>query len=163
MDVQFIKQKITPVLSAYPDVELAYLFGSQVNEHIGPMSDVDIAVLFQRPVDIAVMMALKHQIGEILQCSHVDLISLNSASIELSYSVICNGKNIYMTDLATLVEYEAKVLSLYGDYLPVLKSQKQDLLNRSNHEKRIQRYREAFGRTERTLDTIGTAQTKITR
>ena len=56
--------------------------------------------------------------------------------------------------VATRVEYEAHVLSRYGDYLPVLRAQRDDILQRDKHAHRVQRYRAALGRTERTLGQI---------
>jgi uncharacterized protein len=161
-DNNLFKQNIIPVFSIHGDIELAYLFGSQVKSNTGPMSDVDIAVLFQQPVNDAVVIALQHQITVQLGLQ-VDLIPLNHGFIELAYAVISNGLMIYKKDTAAQVEYEAKILSLYCDYLPILRNQKQDILYGANHEKRVQRYREAFRRTERTLIALGTAKTKISQ
>jgi hypothetical protein len=50
------------------------------------------------------------------------------------------------------------VLSRYGDYLPVLRAQRQSILEEGAHDRRVQRYREALGRTERALGKIRAAQ-----
>jgi uncharacterized protein len=86
----------------------------------------------------------------------VDVIILNEAPIELAYAVIAQGVVLYQRDLATRVEYEATVMGLYGDYLPVLHQQRREILQGDDHAKRVQWYRQALGRTQRTISQITT-------
>jgi hypothetical protein len=61
----------------------------------------------------------------------VDLVLLNQAPIELAYRVIAQGKWVYEESRAVRVEYEAYVLGRYGDYLPVLRKQREQILTES--------------------------------
>jgi len=83
---------------------------------------------------------------------------LNRAAVELAFAVISRGKLLYQRNDAERIEYEAKVMGLYFDYLPVLRSQRDDILKGGEYEARIHRYREAFGRTARTLGEIRTSE-----
>jgi hypothetical protein len=83
---------------------------------------------------------------------------LNRAPVELAYAVIAQGKLLYERDIATREEYEADVMSRYGDYLPVLRAQRDDILRGEGYAHRIYRYRAALGRTERTLGEIAATQ-----
>lgn len=56
--------------------------------------------------------------------------------------------------MTTKVEFEAKILSQYGDYLPVLAKQKEEILEVSYGTAGVQRYREALGQTERMLKQV---------
>jgi hypothetical protein len=49
-------------------------------------------------------------------------------------------------------------MSLYGDYLPILREQRRNILEDTGYDTRIQRYRAALGRTERTLREIRATQ-----
>jgi predicted nucleotidyltransferase len=139
-------------------VDLAYLFGSQVNDSAGPISDVDLAILFEDRGDtLDARSKLAYELGKELQFHPIDIVSLREASIELAYGIISQGICIYQRDNALRVEFEAQVLSRYGDYLPVLRSQRQEILGEKGDDRRIQRYREAFRRTERTLSQIRAA------
>ncbi len=40
-------EQIKEILKDYPYIVAAYLFGSQVTDRAGPMSDIDIAVLLK--------------------------------------------------------------------------------------------------------------------
>ena len=159
MDVQALRGRIASVGAQLDGVCLVYLFGSHVDGSVGPMSDADVALLVDGAVDgLSVQARFAHEVARILQTLRVDVVLLNRSPVELAYAIIAQGEVLYEKDVATRVEYEATVLSRYGDLLPMLRDQRQDILRGDDHDRRVQRYRAALGRTERTLGQIGTAQ-----
>lgn len=146
-------------LDSESQVSLAYLFGSRAGGAIGPLSDYDLGVLVERPSD-ELRHRLSHNVCRALDTDRVDLVLLNKAPVELAYAIIAQGRLLYQRSLAARVEFEARVLSRYGDYVPILRRQRQDILQGGRHETRVHRYREALGRTERTLAAIGATQRK---
>jgi predicted nucleotidyltransferase len=159
MDVQALKCEVSTILAGLQGVCLVYLFGSQVEGNLGPMSDYDLALLVDRAVDgHRIRARLAHELARALHTDRVDVVLLNRASIELAYAIIAQGKVLYEEDVATRVEYEATVLSRYGDLLPMLRRQRDDILQGVDHDRRVRRYRAALGRTERTLGQIAAAQ-----
>jgi predicted nucleotidyltransferase len=159
MDVQGLKDELSIMLPSLEGVCLVYLFGSRVEGNLGPMSDYDLAILVDRAVDGRPIQArLAHELAHALQTDRVDVVLLNCAPIELAYAIIAQGEPLYERDVATRVEYEATVLSRYGDFLPVLRAQRDDILRGDDHDRRVRRYRAALGRTERTLGQIAAAQ-----
>ena len=150
------------VFRSMPEVRLVYLFGSRVDDVVGPLSDHDFGILFDGGKFSSGLVAeVAHKLSKALKSDRVDVVSLNRTPVELAYSVIFQGELIYEFDRATRVEYEARILGLYGDYLPVLRQQRRDILQWGVDDTRVQRYREAFRRTERTLDEVAAAQRKI--
>jgi predicted nucleotidyltransferase len=132
-----------------------YLFGSQVDDDTGPMSDYDFAVLVDPSVDgRRAVVTLAHELSRVLGTADVDVVLLNRAPVELAYAVIIQGMLLFEQDTATRIEYEADVLSRYADYLPVLRAQREDILKGGEHVHRVHRYRAALGRTERSLGQI---------
>lgn len=148
-------------LASEPKVSLAYLFGSQADGTVGPLSDYDLGVLVERP-SAELRYRLCHNAGRLMDTGRVDLVLLNEAPVELAYAVIAQGRLLYQRNLAARVEFEASVLSRYGDYVPILRQQRQDILQGKRHETRVHRYREALGRTERTLAAIRASQSDAT-
>lgn len=138
-------------------VSLAYLFGSRVSGEVGPLSDYDFGVLAAGP-SVELRYRLGHDLGRLLDAERVDLVFLNQAPVELAFTIIAQGQLLYQQSLVARVEFEAGVLSRYGDYLPILRQQRQDLLEGEQHDTRIRRYRAALGRTVRTLAAIRAAQ-----
>jgi predicted nucleotidyltransferase len=157
-DVSLVKKHFEDLVGDFPGVTLAYLFGSQVKGEIGPLSDYDIGVLCERHSDggefrSALGSALAAALGR-----EIDVVFLNRAPIELAYAIIAEGVIIYERDSSARIDYESKVMGLYGDYLPTLRAQRHDILNGYEYETRVQRYRKALGRTERALGPIRRAQ-----
>ena len=151
MLVEILREKITEM----PYVKLAYLFGSRVSGHVGASSDYDVGVLLDSDADaLAATTRIAHELALTLHTDHIDVVALNRAPIELAHTVIAQGQLFYQRNNVTRVEYEAQVMSRYGDYLPVLRAQREELLQESDYAPRIQRYRTALRRTERTLGEI---------
>jgi predicted nucleotidyltransferase len=162
-NVSLTKEIFERLVADFPEVTLAYLFGSQVKGEVGPLSDYDIAVLFESYSDGG---ELRGALGSALATAlgtRIDVVFLNRAPIELAYAIIAEGIIIYERDPSTRIDYESKVMGLYGDYLPTLRAQKHDILNGDEYEIRVQRYREALGRTERALSEIREARKNISR
>ncbi|MGD2157930.1 MAG: nucleotidyltransferase domain-containing protein [Anaerolineales bacterium] len=159
MGVQKISDKLQVVFSNTPEISLVYLFGSRGEGETGPMSDIDLGVLIANTEDVDLIQAqLVHKVRKGLKIDRVDVILLNRAPIELTYAVIAQGTCIFQRDTATRVEFEANTMSRYGDYLPVLRDQREQVLGGEGYDRRVQRYREALRRTERTLSQIKPAQ-----
>jgi predicted nucleotidyltransferase len=159
MDTRALKDKLSTILASLEGVRLVYLFGSQVEGSPGPMSDHDFGLLVDRAADGQRIQAqLAHELACALQTDRVDVVLLDRAPVELAYGVVARGQVLFERDVATRVEYEAQVLSRYGDYLPVLRAQRDDILRGDEHVHRVHRYRAALGRTERTLGQITAAQ-----
>lgn len=126
-------------------ITLVYLFGSRAQGAAGPQSDCDVAILFLKEPPASGRYALEHRLGGLLGAGRVDLVVLNRAPVELQYNVIATGRLVYETDRASRVEFEARTLGLYGDFLPVLRRQRRELLEEGDYETGIQRYRAALG------------------
>jgi predicted nucleotidyltransferase len=155
MDVQELKDKLSTILASLEGVHLLYLFGSRVEGSLGPMSDYDLGMLVDRAADGRHLQAqLAHELACALQTDRVDVVLLNRAPIELAYAIVAQGKVLYERNVATRVEYEAQVLGRYGDYLPVLRAQRDDILRGDDYAHRVHRYRTALGRTRRTIGQI---------
>ncbi len=156
-----IASRARGLLAKFPEVKLVYLFGSHVEGPVGPLSDYDFGVLVEDARDIPMLRArLAHELGRLLGTDRIDVVILNLAPIELAYAVIAQGRPIYQRDEATRVEYEAEVMGHYGDYLPFLRAQAEDIRRGGEHAARVQRYREALRRTERKIGQIRAAQGK---
>ena len=163
MTKQFDEDELKSILADVPEVSLVYLFGSRAGGIVGPLSDYDLGVLVDRGYDTPELRArLTHEFVRRLGTERVDVVLLNHAPIELAYAVIAEGKLLYQRDVATRVEYEASVLSRYGDYLPVLRAQRRDILRGGEHAARVRRYRAALGRAERTIGQVKTTRTEDT-
>lgn len=157
-DAQRLREMLPDILASLSDIDLVYLYGSQCTGEVGPMSDYDLGLLVRREAEPEpVYEQFTYALAQTLGADRVDVVLLNRAPIELAYAIIAQGSVLYERDVATRVEYEADVMSRYGDYLPVLRAFREDILRGDRDGTRVRRYREALGRTERTLGEIASA------
>ena len=165
--VLFTPARLQAIVDEQPAIQLVYLFGSRVDGRIGPASDYDFALLLaseahgpnERGLFAHAIACLLVEMGlesAPVAPGRIDVILLHRAPIELAYHVIAQGQCLYKSNEFTRVEYEATVLSRYGDYLPILRQLGKELQQKErSHGKRIQRYRTALERTQRTLAEAG--------
>jgi len=153
------KQRLKKLCSFFAEasprfgIVLAYLFGSRAENRPGPLSDHDLAVLFSENPPSRDKYHLAHLVAVLLGTGEVDLVVLNQAPVELRYHVIATGHLLYDSSPGARVEFEAQTLSIYFDYLPMLRSQRREILaeKEGDREAGIQRYRKALAKTQRVL------------
>ena len=152
MTLSVLIDQLPSILADFPGIGLVYLFGSQVTGQTGPMSDYDLAIFDESGEDeVEVQARFQYAIAKHLDTERVDVVLIHHAPIELAYQIIASGKLLYQKNLLTRVEVESRILGKYGDYLPVLRLFQQQTLHGDPHGKRVQRYREALRRTQRSL------------
>ena len=141
-NIGILRKAIADNLEQVPQVILIYLFGSQAEGHVGPLSDYDLGVLAdQAESAFYVRSRLTFELGRRLATTKIDIVLLNRVAIDLAFAVISRGILLYQRGDAERIEYEAKVMGLYFDYLPVLRSQRDDILRGGEYEARVHRYR----------------------
>jgi len=100
-------------------VRVAYLFGSRAKGIVGPLSDLDIAVLLDGRLNKQERFDLKlkliNGISSILKTDKLDVVVMNEATLLLNYNIIKEGKVIDSKDEAERVRFETHILSRYLD------------------------------------------------
>lgn len=117
-------EKIKDAVTQFPQVKLAYLFGSQVRGTTGPLSDYDIAV-YLADADKKEMFALKLKLMTALsrafETDKVDVVVLNLVDKpELKYAVITEGELVHEVEPYKLL-VEPRVLNEYFDFITTLR------------------------------------------
>lgn len=100
-------------------VSLAYLFGSTARQTEGPLSDIDIAVLFSGEVKRdqygKVQVSLMAELIGFFHKDDVEVAVLNTAPPLLRYEVYQGGVLIYSASEEARVDFEVKALRDYCD------------------------------------------------
>jgi predicted nucleotidyltransferase len=113
------KKKLEKILKK-EGVALAYLFGSAARGKMGPLSDVDIAVLFSKKVkeeeyfDKQLKLAL--EIDEALKIYKTEVICLNEAPPLLKHRAVFFGIPIFVSNQKLRRDFELRVLQEYEDF-----------------------------------------------
>lgn len=111
-------------------IRFAYLFGSRATGHARDGSDADIAVMPSRPLGLLERERLTLGLARAFEVPDVDLVSLDTANLELRGRVVQDGRPIYTVDEPARVAFEVRTRSEYFDFLPTLKALERSYLAR---------------------------------
>lgn len=105
-------------LKAYsPFLIAVYLFGSIAQGKIKPLSDIDIALLFDskcNPQEIETNILIEAM--RIFKTEEIDLINLNEAPLHVRYGVLKSKKLLLCTDEQKRVDFETETVMEYLDF-----------------------------------------------
>jgi predicted nucleotidyltransferase len=104
-------------------VVLAYLYGSQARGDAGPLSDVDVAVLFGPDVPESErfdrVLRLIGELGSVFHRNDVTMVDLAAAPPLLRHRIYHDGKVLYCIDDAIRVCFDTTALRDYIDTEPL--------------------------------------------
>jgi uncharacterized protein len=106
------------LLSAQPGLVAAFVFGSYGTADQTPLSDLDLAVLFQPDAEPSLeeLQALQASLERVLAQEDVSLTLLNRASPLLQFRVLATGRPLGCWDVPALADFTAIVLSRHADF-----------------------------------------------
>jgi uncharacterized protein len=86
-----ITNKLSPMFDD-EGLQLVIAFGSVVSGKVHQKSDIDLAFLFDKPVDI---IGLTNRVISLLRSDNIDVVDLMRASPLLSFSIVRNGELLH--------------------------------------------------------------------
>lgn len=108
------------IFEGFPEIKLAYFFGSKANGTDGPLSDYDFAVYVtekERKKRFELKLNLMAKLSQELETDAVDVIVLNDVeSSELKYGIVHEGILIYEIEPYHVL-VEPKILNEYFDFI----------------------------------------------
>jgi len=118
-----LEKTVVGQLNRYPQVRVAYLFGSQARGQAGPLSDVDVAVLLDENLTPAeaqdLQLRLMTDLADALGRDDVDVIVLNYASLVLCHQVLKSGRILLCRDETARFRFTFKTNRDYLDAVPM--------------------------------------------
>ena len=132
IDVQQIADRVGEMLQTYPDLKLAFLYGSAVNGKMRPDSDVDIAVLFDHPLGAGQKMALGACFEEVL-LKTIDLVDLFSLSGTILKKILCEGRVVVKKNTEDLTRLTQRMIYNQADMMPYVRRTLQERQERFIH------------------------------
>lgn len=99
-------------------MSLVYLFGSHAANRAGPLSDVDVGVVFNDGVPSSEFLVLRLELIRELQPAlghDVDVVVLNEATPLLAHRAIAQGKVVFSSDETFRVRFETNRVAEYLD------------------------------------------------
>jgi predicted nucleotidyltransferase len=123
-----LKQKMPALRKLFagdPRVLGVFLFGSQADGTATARSDIDLAVLFDRELDLKEEIRFEVGISDILETDDVDVVNLNRASLLFRFRAIA-GKLLYARDAVRVSDFIERTLIEQRDFAPRAKAMLRD-------------------------------------
>lgn len=113
---QDLSQKLTSIFDKNHPT-LVYFFGSASRRALGPLSDIDLAVLWPKEINAPMIksLGLQQEIKKHLSDERFEVGCLNGQNLSFCYVVISAGTLIYGS-AKDRVAYETEILSRYLDF-----------------------------------------------
>ena len=113
---EWLSKTLKPIFEKFSP-QLVYFFGSAYRGKVGPLSDIDLAVLWPKEVNVPMLRSLELQqaIKEQLGIDRFEVGCLNGQNLSFCYTVISTGKCIWGKE-EDRVAYETEILSQYLDF-----------------------------------------------
>ncbi|MDI6641377.1 MAG: nucleotidyltransferase domain-containing protein [Elusimicrobiota bacterium] len=114
---EILKEKLVNIFKSYPLISLVYLFGSYATKNIGPMSDLDIAILWAEEEKSYLVKSceLGNKIADTLNDENIQVVPLNDQGLSFCFNVIYTGICIYGSE-ELRVKFETSILNQYLDF-----------------------------------------------
>lgn len=114
-----MEEKIIEIFNKH-GVILGYLFGSYARGTTGPLSDIDVAVVFPREIDKEEenrkIDEIKYEIEKIFNIKRADVINLRkNTNIALGYKIVFEGKVLVVNDSNLKFSLESKYMRDFED------------------------------------------------
>jgi len=106
-----IRERLAPLFD-HAGLQLILLFGSAATGKLHRRSDIDIAFLFDKTVDI---LELTNKVIRLLRTDNVDVIDLRHASPVLTFVAAKNGKLLYESSPGLFHEFYSLAFRRYVD------------------------------------------------
>jgi len=119
-DLESTRMGLARVLAEFPEVRLAYLFGSRARGQAHGESDFDVAVLVDdsqagREQKARMIRHLAGRLGREVSSSRLDLVLLNDASILLRHRVLRDGIVLFQRSAEERVRFTIRTIREYQD------------------------------------------------
>lgn len=123
-----LRPRLARVLSRFPEIAAAYLFGSAARGRAGPESDLDIAVVTTSPLGSRKLDLLTALTAEGLD--RVDLVSLDTDDVVLRFEAVHPNQLVYAADHFDHGDFYSRVIREYFDFEPYLRRQREAMRRR---------------------------------
>jgi predicted nucleotidyltransferase len=118
MNASDLADRLTPILTALPEVKVAYLFGSHAQGRPRPDSDIDVGVLLTRDAAAeprAALARLFDHLGRAVPSDRLDVVILNDAPALLRHRVLSHGRLLFERTPVDRVRFATRAIQDYQD------------------------------------------------
>lgn len=125
-----LMEKCKAALASFPEIKLAYWFGSRAQGKGTSLSDWDFAVKYNKEMTWKEQLNIRSTIADSLETDAVDLVDWDHAPLPVRYSIVQEGILLLSRDESLRVDYETETRSRYWDFEPYLREHQEAFFRR---------------------------------
>ena len=112
-----VQTALSVLVAEVPELRAVYVFGSFASGRYRSDSDMDLAILTDRPLDVLPLWDLSASVASAID-RDVDLIDLRARnlSLVLGFEIVKEGKLIYCADEMALLDRKCYLIDMYHDF-----------------------------------------------
>jgi predicted nucleotidyltransferase len=114
---QGVQTAILRVLEQFPEVKIAFLFGSAARGQLTSRSDIDVAVAAETKLPLETRLAMASQLSKALH-REVDLIDLQDVTGEILQQSLCQSTNLLQKDAELYARLMQRLWFDQADMMP---------------------------------------------
>lgn len=130
-NIDRLKKKLVPFFEHQLDVSLAFLFGSVAERRIHQLSDIDIAVFYNKKVSFKRHLQLVNDLTSVLETDNIDVVDMNTASPLILHDIFSFGQLVLCRDDNLYIQMRLKTLRQFDDMTHILKIQGRYIFSRA--------------------------------
>lgn len=114
---QAIRRTVAETLASDPGIKVAIVYGSAASGKLRPDSDVDVAVLFDKPLGVDARLALQGELADALR-REVDLVDLHRLGGEILHQILTKGRVVIQNDASAYFRIIQCMVYNEEDFMP---------------------------------------------
>ncbi len=119
-------------LAGDPGIKVAIVYGSAASGKLRPDSDVDVAVLFDKPLDMDARLALWGKLTDALH-REVDLVDLDGLGGEILHQILTKGRVVIKNDEAAYYGLAKRMVYDREDFMRYVRRAQRERIGRMIH------------------------------
>lgn len=127
-----ISQAVADTLAGEIGIKVAIIYGSAAAGKMRPGSDVDVAVLFDRPLDMDARLALWGRLTDAVR-REVDLVDLHDLGGEILHQILAKGRVVIKNDAHAYFRLLQRMVYDREDFIPQVRRAQRARIGRMIH------------------------------
>jgi predicted nucleotidyltransferase len=123
---------VEAALAGEPGIKVVIVYGSASSGKMRPGSDVDVAVLFDGPLDMDVRIALWGRLTDQLR-REVDLVDLHDLGGEILHQILTKGRVVIKNDAHAYFRLLQRMIYDREDFIPQVRRAQRARIGRMIH------------------------------
>ena len=123
---------VRETLADEPGIKVVIVYGSAASGHMRPDSDVDVAVLFDKPLDIDTRLALWGKLTDTLH-REIDVVDLYDLGGEILHQILTKGRVIIKNDTQAYYWLAKRMVYDREDFMGIIRRAQRERIGRMIH------------------------------